>query len=326
MKHRQFFALSGLAVALAVIVYLTTPPALVNAAGMPELPADIDAFLAASERNAAAAFPLVPNTEKRIIWREPGIRSKVAVVYLHGFSATRQETAPLAEQVAIALEANLFETRLTGHGRAASPLFDVTAEDWLEDVTEALAIGTRIGEQVIVIGTSTGGTLALAMSQHEAAESVSHFILISPNIRPRDETAQWATRPAGRLIARLFVGPTRSWTPQNEQQARYWSTSYPTSAAIEVMRLVDYVNTLLPLELGADLLVMISPDDQVVSPVATQYAFNRIDAPRKKIIEFVDSLGPSSHVLAGDILAPQSTPGVAARIVEFIKAGGAPEL
>jgi len=326
VKHWKLTALGLFLLGLAAVIYVTTPPALVNAASTLAVPGDIDAFLATSERSAAEAFPLVPNTEKRIVWRKPGVRSRFAVVYLHGFSATRQETAPLAEQVAIALEANLFETRLTGHGRAASPLFDVTAEDWLEDVTEALAIGTRIGEQVIVIGTSTGGTLALAMSQHEAAAPVTHFILISPNIKPSNETAQWATRPAGRLIARLFVGPTRNWTPQNEQQARYWSTSYPTSAAIEVMRLVDYVNTLLPLELGADLLVMISPDDKVVSPVATQYAFNRIDAPRKKIIEFVDSLGPSSHVLAGDILAPQSTPGVAARIVEFIKAGGAPEL
>jgi len=326
MNQRKIFVLSGIAAALAVIVYLSTPPALVNAAPSAALPDDIDAFLAASERHAAAAFPLVPNTEKRIVWQDPGVRSKFAVVYLHGFSATRQETAPLAGQVAAALNANLFETRLAGHGREESKLLDVTAEDWLEDVAEALAVGARIGEQVIVIGTSTGGTLALAMSQHEAAAAVSHFVLISPNIQPSDETAKWATRPAGRLIARLFVGPTRSWTPRNEQQARYWSTTYPTAAGIEVMRLVEYLHTLLPLEIHADLLVMLSPDDEVVSPAATRYACSRIDAPRKKLFEYVDSPDPSSHVLAGDIMAPQSTAGVAAAIVEFVAAAGTPEL
>jgi pimeloyl-ACP methyl ester carboxylesterase len=187
MKRRKLTTLVVVLVGLAALVYVTTPPALVNAASTAALPDDIDAFLAASERNAANIFPLVPDTEKRIVWREPGVRSKFAVVYLHGFSATRQETAPLAEQVAAALEANLL------------PLYDVTAEDWLEDASEALAIGARLGEELIVIGTSTGGTLALAMSQHEAATPISHFVLISPNIQPSSETAQWATRPAGRL-------------------------------------------------------------------------------------------------------------------------------
>jgi esterase/lipase len=326
MNRRKLIAVSGFAAVLAIVVYLSTPPALVNAAPAATLPDDIDAFLKTSERHAAETFSLVPNTEKRIVWHNPGVRSKYAVVYLHGFSATRQETAPLAEQVAAALEANLFETRLAGHGREESQLFDVTAEDWLEDVAEALAVGARIGEQVIVIGTSTGGTLALAMSRHESAAAVSHFVLISPNIQPTDETAKWATRPAGRLIAHLFVGPTRSWTPRNELQARYWSTSYPTAAAIEVMRLVQYVNTQLPLEMHAELLVMLSPHDKVVSPMATRYAFNRIDAPRKKILEYVDSPDPFSHVLAGDIMAPQATAGVAAAIVEFIEADNAPEL
>lgn len=326
MKRRKLTTLVAVFAGLAALVYVTTPPALVNAALTTALPDDIDVFLAASERSAADAFPLIADTQKRIVWREPGVRSEFAVVYLHGFSATRQETAPLAEQVAAALNANLFETRLTGHGRSESPLVDVTAEDWLADASEALAIGAQIGEKVIVIGTSTGGTLALAMSQHEAAAPVTHFVLISPNIQPMSETAQWATRPAGRLIARLFVGPTRSWTPLNEQQARYWSTSYPTAAAIEVMRLVKYVNTRLPLELDADLLVMLSPNDKVVSPMATRYAFNRIDAPRKNILEYVDSLDPSSHVLAGDIMAPQATAGVVAAIIEFIEVDNAPEL
>ena len=326
MNRRKLLVLSGLAAVLAAIVYLSTPPALVNAATTATLPDNIDAFLVTSERHAAETFPLVPNTEKRIVWHTPGVRSKYAVVYLHGFSATRQETAPLAEHVAAALEANLFETRLAGHGREESALFDVKAEDWLEDVAEALAVGARIGEQVVVIGTSTGGTLALAMSRHEAAAAVSHFVLISPNIQPADETAKWATRPAGRLIARLFIGPTRSWTPRNDQQARYWSTSYPTAAAIEVMRLVEYVNALLPLEINAELLVLLSPDDKVVSPAATRYAFNRIDAPRKQILEYVDSPDPYSHVLAGDIMAPESTAGVTAAIVEFVEADNAPEL
>jgi esterase/lipase len=326
MNRRGFAVLAAMAATIGAVVYATTPGALVNAASVPALPDDIDVFVESSERLAAESFPLIPDTRKRIVWRQPGVRTEYAVVYLHGFSATRQETAPLSELVADALGANLFETRLEGHGRAEMALQGVAAEDWIDDTAEALAIGSRLGDKVVVIGTSTGGTLALAMTGHEVADDVSHVVLLSPNIQPRNESARWATRPAGRLLARLFVGPTRSWTPHNEQQALYWTTSYPTDAAIEMMRLVDFVDTRLDVPLDAALLVLLSPEDEVVSPEATKAAFRRIDAPRKELLEIVDSLGPSSHILAGDILAPESTSRVAAKIIDFSSAGRSPEL
>lgn len=326
MNRQRLIALSGLAAALAVVVYLTTPRVLVNAATMPELPADIDAYLVASEEQVGERFHLIPNTEKRVLWRKPGVRTEFAVVYLHGFSATRQETAPLAEQIADSLQANLFETRLTGHGHTEMPLHAARAEDWLEDAAEALAIGARLGNKVVVIGTSTGGSLALAMSDHEAAKSVSDFILLSPNIEPRDSTAKWATRPGGSLIARIVAGETRSWTPHNALQERYWSTSYPTNAAIEMMRLVELTQSKIPLTIHPNLLVVVSPDDKVVSPAATKSAFERITAPRKLLVEVSGSQDPSNHVLAGDILAPKSTASIAAIVVDFIKPTGEAEL
>ena len=326
MNRPRIIALSGFVAVLAVVVYLSTPPTLVNAAAIPELPVDIDAYLAASEKRVDEQFRLIPNTEKRVVWRESGVRTEFAVVYLHGFSATRQETAPLAERIADTLGANLFETRLTGHGHVETPLHDVHAEDWLEDAAEALAIGERLGEKTILIGTSTGGALALAMSDHDAANSVSDIVLLSPNIEPWNSGAKWATRPAGFLIARIVAGETRSWTPRNELQGRYWSTTYPTTAAIEMMRLVGLTQSRLPLNIHQNLLVLLSPDDQVVSPAATRSAFGRIDAPRKQLIEVSGSQDPSNHVLAGDILAPESTAEIAATIIDFIRPAGESEL
>ena len=319
MARRRLLVIAAAAALLGGAAWLTTPPALVNAAAGPQLPQDIEAWLADTERQVAAQYALIPDTEKRVTWHgEPGTRTRYAVVNLHGFSATRQETAPLAERVAAALGANLFETRLTGHGHTVQPMQDVHAEDWLDDTAEALAIGARLGDEVIVIGTSTGGTLALAMSDDPAAATVSDIVLISPNVQPSDANAAWLTRPAGPLIARLIAGDTRSWTAHNEQQARYWSTSYPIEAAIEVMRLVDLLNAKLPMRLEQNLLVLLSPRDTVVSPAATKQAYARIDAPHKALIEIEDAGDPSNHVLAGDILSPDSTDEVAAMIVDFV--------
>jgi len=319
MARRKLLAAAAAAALLGGIAYLTTPPALVNAAAPPELPENIEAWLADTEQEITAQYALIPETEKRVSWHgEAGERTPYAVVNLHGFSATRQETAPLAERVAAALGANLFETRLAGHGHTEQPMHAVSAEAWLADTAEALAIGARLGDKTVVIGTSTGGTLALAMSGHQSAATVSDIVVISPNVQPSDGKAAWLTRPAGPLLARLIAGDTRSWQAHNEQQARYWTTSYPIDAAVEVMRLVDLLQSQLPLRLEQNLLVLLSPGDTVVSPEATKEAFERIDAPRKRLIEISDAGDPSNHVLAGDILSPDSTDDIAAAIVEFV--------
>lgn len=303
---------------LAAVLWLLTPARLQPAAAEIVLPDDLDAWLEQSEKKATDRYDLVANTEKRITWfgeREP---TDYSVLYLHGFSATRQETAPLATLVATALGANLFETRLRGHGRQREVLASVTAEDWLNDAAEALAIAARIGKKVIVIGTSTGATLAAAMLDHPAMQAVDTIVMVSPNFAPRDPAAAWLTRPAGPLLARLLVGPTRSWQPHNDEQALYWSTTYPMMSAVEMMRLVDLANRQLPGKVTQRLLLFYSDKDSVVSPDASLRVFEDTDAPQKAIIEVENPGDPSHHVLAGDVLSAQKTRRIANDIAKFI--------
>lgn len=282
------------------------------------LPDNLETWLEQGERDATDRYGLVAGTEKRITWfgeREPTLYS---VLYLHGFSATRQETAPLAEIVASTLGANLFETRLTGHGREHELLAEVRAEDWLQDAVEALTIAARLGERVIVIGTSTGATLAAAMLGHPAMDAVDSLVMVSPNFAPRDPGAAWLTRPAGPLLARMLVGDTRSWEPHNEQQALYWSTTYPTESAVEMMRLVNLANRQLPDGIPQRLLMFYSSQDAVISPTEALFVFQQTAAPQKAAIEIRDPGDPSHHVLAGDVLSNQKTRKIANDIVEFI--------
>ena len=262
---------------------------------------------------------LIPDTESRIVWANGEARTPWSVVTLHGFSATRQETAPLAETVASLLNANLYEARLTGHGLAEQPLAGVRAEDWLQDAADALATGAAIGDKIVVIGTSTGATLATAMLDHELAKHIDTLVMISPNFEPRDPGAQWLTRPAGPLLARLAVGDTRCWEPHDEIQARFWSTCYPTAAAVEMMRLVDRANRLLPAEIPQRLLMFYSRNDKVISPKAALEVFEATASPQKAALEITDSDDPSQHVLAGDILSPATTRSVAEAIASFIE-------
>ncbi len=143
--------------------------------------------------------------------------------------------------------------------------------------------------------------------------------MISPNFAPQDSGARWLTRPAGTLLGWLFEGPTRCWEPHNELQARFWSTCYPTTTLVEVMRLVDLVGGRLPDRIRQRLLIFYSRDDSVVSPDAIRDAYVVVSAPAKALIDVRDTGDPARHVLAGDILSPGTTAAVAAQIVEFIR-------
>ena len=262
---------------------------------------------------------LIPGTEERVRLAAGNQRTEWAVVVLHGFSATRQETAPLGELVATELGANLFEARLSGHGHAQHPMAGVRAEHWLADTAQALKKGADLGDKIVVIGTSTGATLAAAMLDQPVADAVDTVVMISPNFAPHGAGARWLTGPAGPILGWLFEGPTRCWEPHNELQARFWSTCYPTTTLVEVMRLVDFVGGRLPERIRQRLLVFYSRKDDVVSPEAISAAYATVNAPAKALVDVTASSDPSHHVLAGDIMSPGTTADLAAQIVEFIR-------
>ncbi|MEM7028903.1 MAG: alpha/beta fold hydrolase, partial [Chloroflexota bacterium] len=149
-----------------------------------DLPDDLDQYL----HEAEAQVPhLRPGTEKKIIWANEAQKAKtpVSVVYLHGYSASRKETYPLSDEIAQSLGANLFYTRLSGHGQNGQALADATVNDWLNDTVEAFEIGRRLGERVLIIGTSTGATLATWLVAQSFSREILATILISPNFGVR---------------------------------------------------------------------------------------------------------------------------------------------
>lgn len=260
---------------------------------------------------------VIPGTEERIVALEPP--SDWVVVFLHGFTATRQGMAPLAERVAAGLGASLVEARLAGHGHIENPMQGVLAEHWMADAERVLTRAAELGDKLLVIGSSTGATLAAAMLDQPIAGRIHTLVMLSPNFLPQGAGAAWLTRPGGLLLARLIAGETRCWEPANELQARYWSTCYPTAATVEVMRLVNRANELMDGQHEQGLLVFYSGEDQVVSPDAILSAYETFRSSRKLLVEVTDSGDAKDHILAGDIMSPGTTDRVVGQILDFIR-------
>lgn len=319
--RRLLVPLSVVAAALGVAVWFGPRVRVKPPAQPPAVPADLGALEAALAAGEAAVPGIRPGTEKCIVWADPAApaRTALSVVYLHGFSATRQETAPLSDTVAARLGANLYYPRLAGHGRDADALGAATADAWLRDAQEALEVGRRLGERVVLVGTSTGGTLATWLAATQDAGDLAALVLLSPNFMPRDPNAPMLLWPWGRRLARAVVGPYRSFEPHSPAQERYWTTRYGTDAVVEMMGLVQLVDDLDLADVGVPTLVVYSPDDEVISPAAVERAYQELGAAHKALVPVIDPRIPSSHVLAGDVLAPHMTAPLADTIATFLE-------
>lgn len=263
---------------------------------------------------------LRPGVEQEIIWADATKKQQtpISIVFLHGYSASRREVSPICENLAKHLKANLFFTRLTGHGSSGEALAQASVNDWLNDGIEALAIGQKLGQKVIVVASSTGATLGTWLALRPEAKQVLAFVMLSPNFGPKDKRSAVLLWPWGEHIVRLVKGPRRSWEPANVEQGKYWTTSYPIKALLPMMALVDLVNKQDFSSIKAPNLWIYSPHDQVLDTTLIAKHFPALGSTTKKLVALKVKNKYSNHILAGDIVAPENTATLYKHVLDFL--------
>lgn len=302
---------------LVVAVALAGPRAAVEERwSEPRVGPDAAAYLA---REEATVSGIRARDRKTVRWADPATRARtrLAVAYLHGFSADRHEVEPFVSRLADALGANAYFTRLAGHGRDGRAMAEASAEDWLDDAAEAMAVASAVGDRVVLVGTSTGATLsAWAAGRPEVDGRLAAVVLLSPNFHPADRSSRILLWPWGGALARLVVGPERCFDAVSAAQERHWTTCYPTSALVPMMALVERVRT-MPLDgIDAPTLVVYSRRDEVVDATETERVF--AVNPVVQLVPFEDGSDPSHHVLAGEVMSPGSTDELLALVLDFL--------
>jgi esterase/lipase len=228
--------------AILFLVYLLgpSPSTPVYSSAMPAVPAEPVALVDYIKQQEAT-HTVKPDNEARVVWASDSLKNKTeyAFVYLHGFTASQGEGDPVHRDLAKKFGCNLYLSRLAEHGiDTTEPMVNLTSDNLWESAKQALAIGKQIGNKVILVGTSTGGTLALKL----AAEypDVYALILMSPNIAINDPTAWILNNPWGLQVARLVTGSNYLDSKDTREAYRkYWTYHYRIEAAVNLEELIE---------------------------------------------------------------------------------------
>lgn len=236
----------------------------------------------------------------------PGKRTGIALIYVHGFSASPGELRPLPEDLARQLGANLLGLRLTGHGQDGAALARARLRDWQDDLAQALQFGRQLGGRVIVLGMSTGATLlAQAACDPRLSDAFDAAIFVSPNFRLRHPAASALNLPGIRLILTALGDPKRRFLPRNELHAARWTSCYPISATLPVAELTararrtDFAAAQIPA------IFIWAARDRVVDHRESGRIARRWGGPAMTLtVEPGERDDPNAHVIAGDALSP----------------------
>ncbi|MFL2781777.1 MAG: alpha/beta hydrolase [Rhodospirillales bacterium] len=281
---------------------------------------DIAGYLKEKENR----FPdIIPEVKKRVIWLKPNRKkTPFSIVYIHGFSATSEEIRPVPDNIANILGANLFFTRLTGHGRGQNAMSRANIKDWMLDIAEAIEIGRRIGERTILIASSTGGTIATAAALNpKIATHIDGLILVSPNFGINNVFASMLTWPSARLWVPLIIGKTQNSKIRNKLHAKYWTTKYPTAALFPMAAIVKKVTKQDFSRIKIPTLFYFSYQDKVVDPFQIKKIADNWGGKNKIInVKMTSKDDQNSHILAGDIVSPTQTDYAESKMLQWINA------
>jgi alpha-beta hydrolase superfamily lysophospholipase len=280
---------------------------------------DLDAYFARVE---AAFDDITPGAEKRVIWSgERGTKTDWSIRYVHGFSGTSEELRPVPDHLATALGANLIYTRLQGHGRSSDAMADATVQAWVSDLDEGLQAARIAGRKVLVIATSTGGTLVTALAQNaQIMKDVAGLIFVSPNYKLNNPVARFLSWPAARYWLPALAGRQRNVDVRSEAHGTFWTTSYPSVAVMPMAALIDAVKARDHSGQTIPALFWFSTADQIVRPEATT-AMAAKWGGRSTVVNPV--LGPDddpyAHMPAGAVMSPSQTETTVAGMLDWIK-------
>lgn len=212
-------------------------------------------------------------------------KSKVGVLLIHGLLDSPFHVKDIGKQ----LQSQGYLVRsvlLDGHGLVPGALLNVDYHDWLQTVRYGIASLEKEVEKIILMGQSTGASLAL-YEAIEHSKTVAGVILVSPALKIRSifaPTANWyrAISWAWKRAAWFHMDPE-----ETIDYAKY--SSLPFNAIYQVYRLSNALkerqNSIKPV---CPLLFVLSQDDKIVCPQTIIDYFLEHTNPKSRLLLYTN--------------------------------------
>jgi esterase/lipase len=251
---------------------------------------------------------LKPNNEGQIVWADSAKpqKTKTVVLYIHGFSASPMEGNPLHREVAKALHANLVLARVEDHGEfpTDSTMAKATADKFYQSVENYYALAKKLGDEVIVLGTSFGGAMSLVLATKHP--EMKALLLYGPCIAIKDPSAPLLDNPWGLQLARTIMrSDFRDIPSVSPGHKNFWSLHYRLEGIVAIQNFLTnemtdetFSNVKVPVYLSYYYQDE-EHQDNVVSVQAMRDMFPKLGSKIKQEQAFPLS---GYHVITSDIL------------------------
>ena len=269
---------------------------------------DLDKTIAASENLVEG---IKSECKARIVWADSlnKKKTKVAMIYLHGFGASHKEGAPVDEDLAKRFGCNLYLARLAEHGIETGEknenLLKFNAEDYYDSAERALRIAQQLGDSVVIVAQSGGAAMALFLASRHP--ELKGMVLYSPAVRVFRKDALLLAEPWGLELSHIMTGKAHNdWEFRKPQQAKYWTNHQRFEGIVQFTTFQKYA--MIP-ETFAKIKCPIfmgyyyeneENQDKVVSVVAMKEMFEQLGTPPqyKRAVNFQNT---KAHVLTSDL-------------------------
>ena len=157
--------------------------------------------------NRDSAIGVREGNEEKLVRAAQG-KTDYAILYIHGFGASREEGSYITDRVAAKLKANLYYARLPGHGTTKEDHRDRTYAEYLQYAGDTMRMMNSLGNKTILIGTSMGGLIATWLAA-TFPEQTAALVLASPFYDFASPSADIMKLPGGMSLVNAVYGEVR---------------------------------------------------------------------------------------------------------------------